>query len=300
MANRHLSRSIAVQSLFEWDFNGEQEGVIEKIADRNIAEFAPGLDDKTFVTQLVNGAIGERTKLDHIIEKAAPEWPIDKIAIIDRNVLRVGLWELLFADRKEVPARVAINEAIEIAKTYGGENSGKFVNGVLGTVYKEMGEPGKDDIPMKKRRVKEIRYEDMPVETLGGAVVYTQLETGEYQLAFVHDIFGYWTLSKGHIEKGESAEDGTRREVMEELSLRIKIIEALGDNEYVASDPEKGKIRKRVAYYLALAENADELHLNKNQGLDNAQWFPLTAVSDLKMYDDIVPIVTRAINRLSN
>ncbi len=300
MANRHLSRSIAVQSLFEWDFNGEQEGVIEKIADRNIAEFAPGLDDKTFVTQLVNGAIGERTKLDHIIEKAAPEWPIDKIAIIDRNVLRVGLWELLFADRKEVPARVAINEAIEIAKTYGGENSGKFVNGVLGTVYKEMGEPGKDDVPMKKRRAKDIRYEDMPVETLGGAVVYTQLETGEYQLAFVHDIFGYWTLSKGHIEKGESAEDGTRREVMEELSLRIKIIEALGDNEYVASDPEKGKIRKRVAYYLALAENANELHLNKNQGLDNAQWFPLTAVSDLKMYDDIVPIVTRAINRLSN
>lgn len=300
MANRHLSRSIAVQSLFEWDFNDQPAGVIEKVTNRNIAEFAPGLDDKTLVDQLVHGVIGERAKLDHIIEKAAPEWPIDKIAIIDRNVLRVGLWELLFADRKEVPARVAINEAIEIAKTYGGENSGKFVNGVLGTVYKEMGEPGKDDVPMKKRRVKDIRYEDMPVETLGGAVVYSQSTSGEYQLAFVHDIFGYWTLSKGHIEKGESAEAGTKREVMEELSLRVKIIEALGDNEYVASDPEKGKIRKRVAYYLALAENPDELYLNKNQGLDNAQWFSLTAVLDLKIYDDIVPIVTRAINRLSN
>ena len=123
MANRHLSRSVVVQSLFEWDFNGQPEGVIDKIIARNLQEFAPGLEGKTFVNQLVHEVIAERRKLDHIIEKAAPEWPIEKIAIVDRNVLRVGLWELLFADRREVPSRVAINEAIEIAKTYGGENS---------------------------------------------------------------------------------------------------------------------------------------------------------------------------------
>ena len=299
MANRHLSRSIATQSLFEWDFNGQPEGVIEHITDRNIEEFAPGLNDKVFVKQIIEGVITERRKLDHIIEKAAPEWPIEKIAIVDRNILRVGLWELLFADRKEVPARVAINEAIEIAKTYGGENSGKFVNGVLGTVYKEMGEPGKNDVPMKKRRVKDIPYEDMPVEKLGGAVVYAQHSDGQFRLAFVHDIFGHWTLSKGHIEVGESPEAGTKREVKEEISLDIIIKEAIGDNEYVASDPAKGKIRKRVTYYLAEAKNCDQLHLNKNQGLDDARWFPLESVSELKMYDDIVPIVTRALNRLS-
>ena len=300
MANRHLSRSVAIQSLFEWDFNGQPEEVIDKIITRNLQEFAPGLEDKTFVNQLVHEVIAARRKLDHIIEKAAPEWPIEKIAIVDRNVLRVGLWELLFANRREVPARVAINEAIEIAKTYGGENSGKFVNGVLGTVYKEIGEPGKDDIPAKKRRVKDIPYENMPIETLGGAIVYAQISPGQYQLAFVHDIFGYWTLSKGHIELGESPVAGTAREVKEELSLDIVVKELIGDNEYVASDPERGKIRKRVTYYLAEAPEPARLHLNKNQGLDDARWFSLESVSELKMYDDIVPIVTRALNRLSN
>ena len=299
MANRHLSRSIATQSLFEWDFNGQPEGVIEHITNRNIDEFAPGLDDRTFVKQIVDGVITERVKLDHVIEKAAPEWPIEKIAIVDRNILRLGLCELLFADRKEVPARVAINEAIEIAKTYGGENSGKFINGVLGTVYKEMGEPGKNDVPMKKRRAKDIPYEDMPVEKLGGAVVYARHPDGQFRLAFVHDIFGHWTLSKGHIKSDESIEEGIKRGVKEEISLAIVIKESIGDNEYVASDPEKGKIRKRVAYYLAEAKDQGRLHLNKSQGLDDARWFPLESVPELKLYDDIVPIVARALNRLS-
>ena len=150
------------------------------------------------------------------------------------------------------------------------------------------------------RIAKDIPYEDMPVEKLGGAVVYTQLPTGQYELALVHDIFGYWTLSKGHIESGESPEAGTKREVKEELSLDLTVRELIGDNEYVASDPEKGKIRKRVTYYLAEAPDRAQLHLNKNQGLDDARWFPLESVPGLKMYDDIVPILTRAINQLSN
>ncbi|MEK7621675.1 MAG: transcription antitermination factor NusB [Patescibacteria group bacterium] len=300
MANRHLSRSVAIQSLFEWDFNGRPEGVIDRIVTRNVKEFAPGLEDKTFVNNLVHEVITEQRKLDHIIEKAAPEWPIEKIAIIDRNILRVGLWELLFADRQEVPSRVAINEAIEIAKTYGGENSGKFVNGVLGTVYKEMGEPGKDDIPAKKRRVKDIPYEDMPVEKLGGAVVYARDAEGQIYLAFVHDVFGHWTLPKGHVEKDEDEEKATIRKIKEEIGVDIKIIERLAENEYVASNPEVGKIRKRVSYYLA-ESSFQPLQLEKEKGgLDGAQWFPLAAVLGLNMYDDIVPIVTRALDRIAN
>ena len=154
MANRHLSRSVSLQSLFEWDFNDYNQATWREVVARNIEEFAPGLDDNTFVYNLVEAVIKQRDKLDLIIEKAAPEWPIAQIAIVDRNVLRLGLYELLFADKKEVPARVAINEAIELAKTFGGENSGKFVNGVLGAIYKEMGEPGKDDIPAKKQAKK--------------------------------------------------------------------------------------------------------------------------------------------------
>jgi len=138
MSSRHLSRSIAMQSLYEWDFSGKKPEALETIVGRNIKEFGPGLEAETFVWQLVKGVIEHINDIDKIIEKAAPEWPIDQITIVDRNVLRLGLFELLYEDKEEVPPKVAINEAIELAKTFGGENSGKFINGVLGTVYKQI------------------------------------------------------------------------------------------------------------------------------------------------------------------
>ncbi len=136
MASRHLSRSIVMQSLYEWDFYGKKSKDLEKIVEKNLEEFGPGLEDKSFVWQLINGVISKISQIDKIIEKAAPEWPISQITIIDRNVLRIGIYELLFSDKSEVPPKVAINEAIELAKTFGGENSGKFINGVLGTIFK--------------------------------------------------------------------------------------------------------------------------------------------------------------------
>ena len=137
MATRHLARSIVLQSLYEWDFYNRQID-LTKIIERNLKEFGPGIDEPEFVWRIVKGVIENFENLNKIIEKAAPEWPINQISIIDRNVLRIGLYELLFADRNEVPPKVAINEAIELAKNYGGPNSGRFINGVLGTVYKEI------------------------------------------------------------------------------------------------------------------------------------------------------------------
>ena len=137
MASRHLSRSIAMQSFYEWDFSNKKRD-LEKIVEKNIKEFGPGLEDEGLVWQIANGVVKHINELDKIIEKAAPEWPIDQINIVDRNVLRIGLYELLYADKEEVPPKVAINEAIELAKTFGGESSGKFINGVLGTIYKEI------------------------------------------------------------------------------------------------------------------------------------------------------------------
>ncbi len=298
MANRHLSRSIALQSLFEWDFNGYQNQAISAIIKRNVEEFAPGLEDQSFIDDLALGIAEKRDKLDLIIEKAAPEWPIPQIAIVDRNILRLGLYELLFADKKEVPARVAINESIELAKTFGGENSGKFVNGVLGAVYKEMGSPGKDDIPAKKKRPKDVPYDQMPIEQLCGAVVYVRGEEG-IKFALVHDIFGYWTLTKGHLETGEDGRTGCAREVNDELALAVAAREELGANEYIASDPEKGKIRKQVKYYLAEAEDATALALTPKGGLDEARWFSLAELPELRMYDDVVPFITKAIKILN-
>lgn len=146
MASRHLSRSIAMQTLYEWDFNGSDPTTLESIFAKNLAEFGPGLDDRAFPGELVHGVVEKRTRLDDIITKAAPEWPMAQIAVVDRNILRLGLWELLYGNYEAVPPKVAINEAIELAKSFGGESSGKFVNGVLGTVYRELGEPGKEHL----------------------------------------------------------------------------------------------------------------------------------------------------------
>lgn len=140
MASRHLSRSIVLQSLYEWDFYGQKEGALQTVIDRNVKDFGPGLEDLNFVNQLAEGIIKHQKEIDNIIEKAAPEWPIAQIPIVDRNVLRMGLYELLYSNKEEVPPKVAINEAIELAKTFSGKISGKFVNGVLGTVFKQLEE----------------------------------------------------------------------------------------------------------------------------------------------------------------
>lgn len=145
MASRHLARSIAMQSLFEWDFQGKKSETLKEIVERNKKEFGPGLDEEySFIDRLISGTVENLEKIDTIIGASAPEWPIEQITSVDRAVLRLGLYELLFGSREEVPPKVAINEAIELAKSFGGESSGKFVNGVLGTVYREIGEPGKE------------------------------------------------------------------------------------------------------------------------------------------------------------
>jgi len=125
MASRQLARSIVLQSLYEWDFYGQQKEDLDAIIARNTAEFGPGLEkEKEFISKLAHGIVQHMAALDKMIIEAAPEWPIEQIAVIDRNALRIGLYELTYADKKEVPAPVAIDEAIEIAKNYGGPNSG--------------------------------------------------------------------------------------------------------------------------------------------------------------------------------
>jgi N utilization substance protein B len=118
---------------------------MEEIVERNVAEFAPGMEDFEFVKALVKGTLGKKAQIDALIEKCAPEWPLDQVTVVDRNILRLGIFELMFGNYDEAPPKVAINEAIELAKTFGGESSARFVNGVLGTIYREMGEPMKDD-----------------------------------------------------------------------------------------------------------------------------------------------------------
>jgi len=136
MSNRHLARTIAMQSLFLWDFKGQQEKDLGDTVKNVFANFAPDFDDHGFVKNLIKGVMAHLEEIDKYITLYATEWPLDQITIVDRNILRIGVFELIFND--DIPAKVAINEAIEIAKTFGSESSGKFVNGVLGAIYKDV------------------------------------------------------------------------------------------------------------------------------------------------------------------
>jgi N utilization substance protein B len=134
MSNRHLARAIAMQSLYEWDFYGGSRDVSE-MAKRNLSEQPESFDETDFALSIVEGIMQHRDEIDQAISTFAPDWPLAKITTVDRNILRIGVYELLF--NHDIPSKVAINEAIELAKTFGGESSGKFVNGVLGAVYRD-------------------------------------------------------------------------------------------------------------------------------------------------------------------
>lgn len=287
-----------MQSLFEQDFTNAPEKVLKKIVERNLEQFGPGLEDTSFVIQIVEGVNKYGKKIDKVIEKAAPEWPIEQISPVDRNVLRIGLYELLYGSRDEVPPKVAINEAIELGKAFGGESSGRFINGVLGTVYRELGEPGKDQVKKKKHYSAED-LKKLPREELGGVVLYKKFPEG-VKLAFVHDVFGYWTLSKGHLEKDENLKEGTIREIQEELGIQtVNIIDTIGENEYIASDITIGPVRRHVTYFLAETDE-EKLKIEDGGGLDNAAWFTPKELEKLTIYDDIRPLIQKGLEKIKS
>ena len=139
-SNRHLGRIVALQTLYEYEFRVESADAsadIDEILVRNLARYETAIDDKGFVDTLVKGVIAEQADLDAKIQPIAPDWPINQIARIDRNILRIGLYELLH-QAEVIPPKVAINEAVELAKAFGSDNSSKFINGVLGTAYRTL------------------------------------------------------------------------------------------------------------------------------------------------------------------
>ena len=149
MSNRHLARTMAMQCLFEWDFRDQDPSRVNEVVTHVKDEFAPEFDDDGYVAQQVKGVIDNLKEIDEILEHFAPEWKVSDMTVTDRNTLRLGLWELKWDEK--IPAKVAINEAIELGKTFGGGASGKFVNGVLGAIYKDM---------LAKGEVKEVDKEE--------------------------------------------------------------------------------------------------------------------------------------------
>jgi N utilization substance protein B len=153
-ANRHLGRIVALQTLYEVDFRLEVNDTsvdLNEVLERNIGRYDETIEDKAFIQDLVQGVSSRQVELDDIIRPVAPEWPIEQIARMDRIILRMGAYELVFEEG--VPPKVVINEAVELAKAFGGDNSSKFINGVLGTILREQEEPPKPKKPAKKKPV---------------------------------------------------------------------------------------------------------------------------------------------------
>ncbi|MBP6917138.1 transcription antitermination factor NusB [Candidatus Saccharibacteria bacterium] len=155
-SNRHLGRIVALQTLYEQDFRVECNDAafnLDEVLARNIDRYSETIEDKTFITNLVAGVDKYKDKLDEILQPIAPEWPLSQIARMDRVILRIGLYELLY--EKDVPPKVVINEAVELAKSFGSENSSKFINGVLGTAYRQKEEKSTKSKKSKKTKKKE-------------------------------------------------------------------------------------------------------------------------------------------------
>jgi len=144
MGQRRLARVLALQTLFVWDFF-DRKKEIEKIIQEVSREMGQDLRTEDFFLSLIRGVVNHINEIDEIIKNSAPQWPLEQMPLVDRNVLRLGIYELVFGDKKAVPPKVAINEAIELGKTFGSETTGKFVNGVLGTVFKLISEDEKSN-----------------------------------------------------------------------------------------------------------------------------------------------------------
>lgn len=295
MANRHQLRTITLQVLYQWDIKNYESAMIPQYLRENLEYFHDFPDFDTHeLLENISSIAKKQTLIDDIIEKAAPAWTIEKMSIVNRNVLRIGLYELLFGDHTLVPPKVAINESIKLAKRFGGAKAYKFVNGVIGTVYKEIGEPGKDQ--ETKSNEEKLNYDELPVDQKGAAVVYSVDDAGIIRFGMVHDVFGYWTLAKGTIEEGVELEKGTILAIKEKTDWTTSLEEKLGDNEYIAYPPERGPVRKHVHYFLARSAYTQPTLDTGTGGLDDVRWFELSEVADLSMYDDISKMLQKAIS----
>ena len=287
MANRHLARTIALQTLFEWDFlKGEKSGKdIKEIFSYIKEEFAPDFDDQGFSFSLIENIVKKRNELDNIITSFAPEWPIDQITISDRNVLRIGVYELKMD--QDIPPKVAINEAIELAKAFGGDSSGKFVNGVLGSIYKEMVKKGeKQDLGSQGIR-----------EMSAGGMVYRKEDDG-YYFVLILDAYDKWTFPKGHVDKGEKEEEAALREIGEETGLvNLKSDGYLGETEVKVHKPEEKPFRKLIKYYLVATTDA-ELKVPDTKELKDVKWYTAQEALEVLGYENAKDIFNTGLEKL--
>ncbi|HCL99923.1 MAG: N utilization substance protein B-like protein [candidate division CPR2 bacterium GW2011_GWC1_41_48] len=282
-SNRHLARIVAMQTLYEWDFRkiklGEEiprEQILE-VLKRNTEEFAKSIDNIDFISVLVGGTLDNVKEIDSILAPAAPEWPIDQIAGVDKAVLRLGIYELIFS--REVPPKVAINEAVELAKAFGGENSSKFVNGVLGTVY----------------RNSDIYEEEAEAVEASGGLVYRK-ENDDIYFLLIKDRFEKWTVPKGRVEDDEDTEKAAIRETSEETGIKDLNIESKLGRFELHSKKDGEKVLKKVEVFL-IRTNEENIDMAKvvDPEVKDVRWFKAENAVHNAGYENTEDLINEAI-----
>ncbi len=274
-----------MQTLFEWDFRHGKTGKIDELVEKNLKEFAPEFKDNGFTKRLVMGVAEHQEEIDEFIKTFAPEWPLDQITTVDRNILRLGVYELKIAP--DIPPKVAINESIELAKTFGGESSGKFVNGVLGSIFKKMEETGLQKIPQ---------------EICAGGVV-VRYANGEPLILLILDPYNQWTLPKGHLDEGETVEDAAFREVQEETGVQTLLMkEKIGVVEYTVEkkqdDKKRVTIQKIVHYYLMETPDEKITVPTKKEAIKDGKWFTIDDALKTFGYENTKSILKEAVEKI--
>ena len=286
MASRHLSRIAALQALFAADVRNDFSlDTLTTTWEKNTDSLAHEDEDQAFTESLLKGLAAKKEEIDGVVVKSAPQWPLEKIAAIDRNILRLGLFELLYGSTISVPPKVALNEAIELAKTFGGDSSPKFINGVLGAVYREMGSPRKSESPK----------ESVLAQDHAAGVVVCARENNHWYVALILDPFGKWTVPKSSLKEEELSKDAALRAAEEELGLSdITILKAIGEHTHKVHKP-KEEVRERLVHYFAGCAEKKPLKAQKKEGVKDVQWFAAESIPEEALYEDLRSVIESGI-----
>lgn len=300
MLTRSNSRQLALQTLFVLenrffvsDYEQNQNLDVEKISEVYSYIFKDFYEEKSsgadeFSKELVLGVVKNLKQIDEYIEKFAKNWSVEKTAIVDKNILRIAVFELLLSNN-EMPGRVVINEAIEIAKKYGHKKSYLFVSGLLGTLYEKMNLKEKDDmlnsLPKKTTEKKKV-----------GALCYFY-KNEKLRFLLVHNIFGKWTLPKGSVEEDfDNINDALNSVLGNKLNIKGQTGEMIGKNEYSSVKDTRNIVKKDIVYFVFEVTNPDEVKVNrKSEGLNNVKWFSEENLSEVDTYDDLRELIKKGV-----
>ncbi len=291
MAARRKIRTKILEILYNLDFFNFyfNEKEIEKKID-GLLENNFDFEDIQYIKEKVFAIIKKREKLDNIIKEFLIEFDFDKTFILDRNILRISIYEILYEE--DIPNKVSINEAIELAKEFGAERTYKFISGLLGSFYKEY---------FKEEREKELEKNVESKDKVGALAYFFDENKKKIKILMINNYFGKWTLPKGSYDKNcEDIDEALGQVMKEKYNLKGKVEDYLGENFYTA-DKLIDRVNKKIFYYLFKVENPHQTKVSKKtEGIKKFSWFKINEVELLNRYDDMNEIYKKGFELLKN